>query len=46
LTDKDVAKISGWIEDDSVTQDMYNDRLNAILELGAESDKDALGASS
>ena len=43
LTDKDVAKISGWIEDDSVSQDMYNDRLNTILELGAEADKDALG---
>ena len=43
LTDKDVAKISGWIEDDSVTQDMYNERLNAILELGAEADKESLG---
>jgi len=43
LTDKDVAKISCWIEDDSVSQDMYNDRLNTILELGAEADKDALG---
>ena len=43
LTDKDVAKISGWIEDDSVSQEMYNDRLGAILELGAESDKSALG---
>src|SRR6058998_3545064 len=43
LTDKDVAKISQWIEDDSVSQDMYNERLNAILELGAEADKDALG---
>lgn len=42
LTDKDVAKISGWIEDDSVSQDMYNERLNTILELGAESDKDAM----
>ena len=42
LTDKDVAKISGWIEDDSITQDAYNERLNMILELGAESDKDAL----
>src|SRR6185436_2912699 len=42
LTDKDVAKISGWIEDDSVSQDMYNERLNMILELGAESDKSAL----
>jgi hypothetical protein len=43
LTDKDVARISGWIEDDAVTQDVYNDRLNAILELGAETDKAALG---
>jgi hypothetical protein len=42
LTDKDVAKISGWIEDDSVSQDMYNERLNTILELGAEADKDAM----
>ena len=44
LTDKDVAKISGWIEDDSVSQDMYNDRLNAVLELGAEQDKSALAS--
>ena len=43
LTDKDVARISGWIEDDSVSQDMYQERLGAILELGAQSDKDALG---
>src|SRR3982751_2697509 len=42
LTDKDVAKISGWIEDDSVSQDMYLERLNSILDLGAQSDKDAL----
>ena len=42
LTDRDVAKISGWIEDDSVSQDMYNERLNTILELGADADKDAL----
>ncbi len=44
LTDKDVARISGWIEDDAVTQDMYQDRLNAMLDLGAQSDKDALAA--
>src|SRR5215213_7045788 len=42
LTDKDVAKISGWIEDDAVSQDMYHDRLNALLDLGSQSDKDAL----
>src|SRR6201996_4716040 len=42
VTDKDVAKITGWIEDDSVSQDMYVERLDQILELGAQSDKDAL----
>ena len=44
LTDKDVAKISQWIEDDAVTQDMYTERLNTILELGEQADKDALAA--
>ena len=33
ITDKDVAQISGWIEDDSVTQDMYQDRLDQVLDL-------------
>jgi hypothetical protein len=42
LTDKDVAKISGWIEDDSVSQDIYQDRLDSILEIGGQSDKDAM----
>ena len=44
VTDKDVAKISGWIEDDSVTQDMYGQRLDAMLELGEQADKDAIAA--
>jgi hypothetical protein len=44
LTDKDVAKISGWIEDDAVTQDMYQERLDAILDLGIQADKDSLAA--
>lgn len=42
VSDKDVATISGWIEDDTVTQDMYLQRLDTILELGGQSDKDAL----
>src|SRR5687768_14113267 len=42
LTDKDVAKISGWIEDDAVSQDMYQERLDVILDLGLQADKDAL----
>src|SRR6478752_5335543 len=44
VTDKDVAKISGWIEDDSVSQDMYIERLDAMLEVGAQADKDALAS--
>jgi hypothetical protein len=44
LTDKDVARISGWIEDDAVTQDMYQERLNQLLEIGTQSDKDAMAA--
>jgi hypothetical protein len=44
LTDNDVAKISGWIEDDAVSQDMYQERLDEILDLGLQSDKDALAA--
>ena len=41
LTDKDVAKISGWIEDDSVGQEAYTQRLDLLLEHGADSDRDA-----
>jgi hypothetical protein len=44
VTDKDVAQITNWIEDDAVTQDMYQERLDTILELGAQSDKDALAS--
>jgi Asp-tRNA(Asn)/Glu-tRNA(Gln) amidotransferase B subunit len=44
ITDKDVAKITNWIEDDSVSQDMYQERLGAILEAGEQSDHDALAS--
>jgi hypothetical protein len=42
LTDKDVAKISQWIEDDAVSQDVYRDRLDTILDLGGQADRDSL----
>ena len=45
LTEKDVARISGWIEDEAVTQDMYLERLDEMIGLGAQSDKDALAKS-
>jgi hypothetical protein len=44
LTDRDVARIGRWIEDDSVGQDLYQQRLGAMLELGAEADSQAAGA--
>ena len=44
VTDKDMVKITSWIEDDAVSQDMYQERLDQILELGAQSDKDALAS--
>jgi len=42
LTDKDVVKITQWIEDDAVSQDVYRDRLDALLDLGTQTDRDAL----
>ena len=42
LTEKDVAKISAMIEDDAVTEDVYMERLNEMLDLGAQADKDSL----
>ena len=45
LTEKDVARISGWIEDEAVTQDMYLERLDEMIGLGAQADKDALAKS-
>jgi hypothetical protein len=42
VTDRDVAKITQLIEDDSISQDMYGQRLDMILDIGAQSDKDAL----
>jgi hypothetical protein len=44
LTDGDVAKIAGLIEDDNVSQDVYRDRLDTLLDLGAQGDKDALAS--
>ena len=42
VTEKDVARISQWIEDDAVSQEMYSERLDQILELGEQADRDAL----
>jgi hypothetical protein len=42
VTDKDVARISSWIEDDAISQEMYREKLDEILELGEQADRDAL----
>ena len=44
LTDRDVARISGWIESDNVGQDMYRERLDTLIGLGTASDQDALAS--
>jgi hypothetical protein len=44
ITDKDMVKVGQWIEDDAVSQDVYQQRLDTLLELGAQSDKDALAS--
>jgi hypothetical protein len=42
VTDADAQRISQWIEDDAITQEMYQERLDQILEIGAQADRDAL----
>ena len=44
ITEKDHDRISGWIEDDAVTQEMYVEQLDSLLDLGEQSDRDALNA--
>lgn len=44
ITAKDHARIAGWIEDDAVTQEMYVEQLDQLLDLGEQSDRDALNA--
>jgi hypothetical protein len=44
VTDRDVGRISQWIEDDAVSTEMYQQRLDQVLELGHQADQDALAA--
>ncbi len=45
LNDKDVGRIEQWISDDAVNEEMYLERLNGVLDLGLQSDKDAAAGS-
>jgi len=42
ITDRDVAQITAWISDDGVGSDAYNQRLDMILEAGADADRESL----
>lgn len=44
VTDRDVARINAMIEDDSISQEMYTERLDSILDTGLSADKEALGS--
>jgi hypothetical protein len=42
VTDTDAQRISQWIEDDAISSEMYQERLDQILDIGAQADRDAL----
>lgn len=42
ITARDVSKINGWIDDDTVGQDMYMQKLDMILEAGQSADGEDL----
>jgi hypothetical protein len=44
ISEADFAKIGGWIEDDAVNNEVYLEKLDELLELGAQSDSDVLNA--
>ncbi|MFT3787540.1 MAG: hypothetical protein QM770_15460 [Tepidisphaeraceae bacterium] len=44
IGEADFAKIGGWIEDDAVNTEAYLEKLDELLELGAQSDSDVLNA--
>jgi hypothetical protein len=46
IGERDFVKITQWIEDDAVNQEMYVERLDELLALGEQSDRDVLGATS
>ncbi|MEL7237311.1 MAG: hypothetical protein AAGK78_00495 [Planctomycetota bacterium] len=42
LTTKDMTKLAGWLESDAVSQEVYAERLDQLLEIGSEADLDAI----
>jgi hypothetical protein len=42
ITARDMAKVSGWLESDAVGQEVYGERLDQLLEIGSEADREAI----
>lgn len=42
LTARDMAKVATWLESDAVSQEVYGERLDTLLEIGHEADRDAI----
>lgn len=45
IRERDLAVIEALIENDKITTDMYQERLDAILQIGAAADEEATGLS-
>ncbi len=45
ITERDLVGLSKLIEDDAVTTEMYQERLDTLMQLGAEIDEGAAGVS-
>ena len=42
LTSRDMGKLGSWLESDAVSQEVYAERLDSLLEIGADADRDAI----
>ena len=42
ITAKDMVRLSTWMESDQVSQEMYGEKLDALLEIGVDGDRDAI----
>ena len=42
LTARDMVKVTQWLESDAVGQEVYGEKLDQLLEIGYDADKDAI----
>lgn len=42
LTSRDMAKVATWLESDAISQEVYGERLDTLLEIGHDADRDAI----